>query len=105
MADRLAARAEPIRRAMKRAFTACGLPWTRRRSPTAAVLLAMFAGVFGAHHFYLGDRRRGYTRLALFWTIVPTFIGWHDTLKPARHDPRAFDATYPPQQRTSAMDP
>ena len=49
---------DSIRTAMKRVFAALELPWVTRNSQTAAVMLAMFGGLFGLHCFYLGDRRR-----------------------------------------------
>ena len=89
---------DSIQTAMKHVFLSLELPWTTRNSQTTAVLLAMFGGILGLHHFYLGDRRRGFKHLAFFWTAVPMFIGWYDMVKLARLEPHAFDAKYPPRQ-------
>jgi TM2 domain-containing membrane protein YozV len=55
----------------------------------------MAGGIFGLHHFYLGDRRRGFKYLAFFWTSVPMFAGWYDAVKLAWLDAAQFDANYP----------
>jgi TM2 domain-containing membrane protein YozV len=89
---------DPIQTAMKHVFVSLELPWVTRNSQTTAVLLAMFGGIFGLHHFYLGDRRRGFRYLAFFWTAIPMFIGWYDTVNLARLESREFDAKYPPRQ-------
>ncbi len=89
---------DPIQAAMKNVFASLDLPWTPRSSQTAAVLLAMFAGIFGLHHFYLGDRRRGLKHLVFFWTVIPMFVGWYDTVKLAQMAPGEFDAKYPTRQ-------
>ena len=86
---------DSTRTAMKRVFSALELPWVARNSQTTAVLLAMFGGIFGLHCFYLGDRRRGFIYVALFWTAIPMFIGWYDTVKLARLESHEFDRKYP----------
>ncbi len=87
----------PLQTAMKHVFISLELPWVTRNSQTTAVLLAMFGGAFGLHHFYLGGRRRGFIYLAFFWTILPMFIGWYDAVKLAQLAPHEFDRKYPPQ--------
>jgi TM2 domain len=89
---------EPIRTAIKHVFSSLELPWVTRNSQTTAVFLAMFGGIFGLHHFYLGDRRRGFKCLAFFWTFIPAVIGWYDTVKLARLESHEFDERYPPRQ-------
>ena len=89
---------DPIQTAMKHVFISLELPWVTRNSQTTAVLLAMFGGIFGLHHFYLGDRRRGFKYLAFFWTAISMFIGWYDAVKLARLEPHEFDRKYPPRQ-------
>ena len=89
---------DPIQTAMKHVFISLELPWVTRNSQTMAVLLAMFGGILGLHHFYLGDRRRGFKYLAFFWTIIPMFIGWYDTVKLARLESHEFDRKYSPPQ-------
>jgi TM2 domain-containing membrane protein YozV len=86
---------DSIQSAMKNVFAALELPWVARSSQTAAVLLAMFGGIFGLHHFYLGDRRRGFKYLAFFWTLIPMVVGWFDTVKLAWLNADEFDERYP----------
>lgn len=94
---------DSIQTAMKHVFASLELPWVTRNSQTTAVLLAMFGGIFGLHHLYLGDRRRGFKYLAFFWTAIPMFIGWYDTLKLARLESREFDEKYLPRQIVPAL--
>ena len=89
---------EPLQTAMKHVFMSLELPWVTRNSQTTAVLLALLGGgIFGLHHFYLGDRRRGFKYLAFFWIIIPMFIGWYDAVKLAQLAPHEFDRNYPPR--------
>ncbi|MCY7308695.1 MAG: TM2 domain-containing protein [Rhodoferax sp.] len=85
---------DSIQAAMQRVFASLELPWAARYSQTSAVLLAMVGGSFGLHHFYMGDRRRGFRYLAFFWTSVPMFAGWYDAVRMARINPQEFDAKY-----------
>ncbi len=85
---------DSIQSAMRRVFASLELPWVTRHSQTTAVLLAMFDGIFGLHHFYLGGRRRGFKHLAFFWTAIPMFVGWYDTVKLAWLQAREFDEKY-----------
>ena len=89
---------DSIQTAMKHVFISLELPWVTRYSQTTAVLLAMFGGIFGLHHFYLGDRRRGLKYLSFFWTVIPMFIGWYDMLKLVRLESQEFDRKYPPRR-------
>ena len=47
-----------------------------RRDETAGVLLAIFLGGFGVHHFYLGRTVAGVLYLIFSWTGIPTILGW-----------------------------
>jgi len=87
---------DPLQTAMKHVFVSLELPWVTRNSQTMAVLLAMFGGAFGLHHFYLGDRRRGFKYLALFF--ISMFKGWYDAVKLAQLTSHEFDRKYPPRQ-------
>jgi hypothetical protein len=86
---------DPLQTAMKHVFISLELPWTTRNSQTMAVLLAMFGGIFGLHHFYLGDRRRGFKYLKLFF--ISMFKGWYDAVKLAQLTSHEFDRKYPPR--------
>lgn len=44
------------------------------------ILLAVFLGVFGAHYFYSGQKRKGFLSLFFFWTVVPFFVGLYCAL-------------------------
>ena len=89
---------DPLQTAMKHVFISLELPWVTRNSQTIAVLLAMFGGLFGLHHFYLGDRRRGFKYLLFCWLIIPMFIGLYDAVKLAQLTSYEFDRKYPPRQ-------
>jgi TM2 domain-containing membrane protein YozV len=82
---------DSIHSAMRHVFASLDLSWAKDSSQTMAVMLAMFGGIFGLHHFYLGDRRRGFKYLAFFWTTIPMFVGWYDTVKMARLGSREFN--------------
>jgi TM2 domain-containing membrane protein YozV len=41
-----------------------------------AALLAIFAGTFGIHKFYLGKVGQGILYLFFCWTGIPTVVGW-----------------------------
>ena len=44
------------------------------------ILLAVFLGVFGAHYFYSGQKKKGFLSLCFFWTIIPFFVGLYCAL-------------------------
>lgn len=47
-----------------------------RRDEVVGVLLAVFLGGFGIHHFYLGKTGLGILYLCLFWTPIPWVLGF-----------------------------
>jgi TM2 domain-containing membrane protein YozV len=47
-----------------------------RRDEVAGVLLALFLGGFGAHHFYLRRNGLGILYLLFFWTPFPWIFGF-----------------------------
>ena len=47
---------------------------SRRKDITPAVLLALFLGGIGAHHFYLGNTLVGVLFLLFCWTFIPLII-------------------------------
>ena len=85
---------DSIQTAMKHVFLSLELPWITRSSQTTAVLLAMFGGILGLHHLYLGDRRRGFKYLKLFF--ISMFKGLYDAVKLAQLTSHEFDRKYPP---------
>jgi len=47
---------------------------SQRKDTTTAVLLAVFLGGIGVHHFYMGKVLLGVIYLLFFWTFIPAFI-------------------------------
>ena len=47
-----------------------------RRDEVVGILLALFLGSFGAHHFYLRRTGLGILYLCFFWTGVPAILGF-----------------------------
>jgi TM2 domain-containing membrane protein YozV len=47
-----------------------------RRDEVIGILLALFLGTFGAHHFYLRRTGLGVLYLCFFWSGVPTIMGF-----------------------------
>jgi hypothetical protein len=87
--------AMPLRRAWRQVFAHLGLEADRiggRPSRVTAVLLAIGLGYFGAHWFYLGDRRRGWKYVALFpVALASMFLALHDAYRFVWVDRRTFD--------------
>src|SRR5690606_24482207 len=50
------------------------------KTKTTTILLALFLGTFGAHHFYLRQYWRGVLSVLFFWTYIPTFISLIDVI-------------------------
>jgi TM2 domain-containing membrane protein YozV len=42
-----------------------------RKDKTTGILLALFLGGFGAHHFYLGNTGLGIAYILFCWTFIP----------------------------------
>lgn len=47
-----------------------------RRDEVIGILLALFLGSFGAHHFYLRRTGLGILYLCFFWTGIPAIVGF-----------------------------
>ena len=47
-----------------------------RRDEVVGILLALFLGTFGVHHFYLRRTGLGILYLCFFWTSIPTILGF-----------------------------
>jgi TM2 domain-containing membrane protein YozV len=47
-----------------------------QKDEVMGVLLALFLGSFGLHHFYLKQNGLGILYLALFWTGIPGLLGF-----------------------------
>lgn len=48
----------------------------KRKERLVTALLAIFAGTFGLHHFYLGNKKLGVFYLVFCWTFLPGFIAF-----------------------------
>jgi TM2 domain-containing membrane protein YozV len=46
-----------------------------RRDEVVGVLLALFLGTFGIHHFYVGRTGLGILYCCFFWTGIPAILG------------------------------
>jgi TM2 domain-containing membrane protein YozV len=47
-----------------------------RRDEVVGILMALFLGTFGAHHFYLRRTGLGILYLCFFWSGIPTLLGF-----------------------------
>jgi TM2 domain-containing membrane protein YozV len=47
-----------------------------RRDEVVGILLALFLGTFGAHHFYLRRTGLGILYLCFFWSGIPSILGF-----------------------------
>ena len=47
-----------------------------RRDELVGILLALFLGTFGAHHFYLRRTGLGILYLCFFWSGIPAIMGF-----------------------------
>ncbi len=95
----------PLAGTFRRVFKQLELPWVDHKNKTIAVLLALSFGIFGLHHFYLGNKRRGLYHLVFFWTAVPYFLGMIDAVKIMRADKQNFERNFvkhhQPEERIS----
>src|SRR5579871_3045420 len=49
-----------------------------RRDEVVGILLALFLGTFGIHHFYLRRTGLGILYCCLFWTGIPAILGFFE---------------------------
>ena len=47
-----------------------------RRDEVVGILLALFLGTFGVHHFYLRRTALGVLYCCFFWSGIPSFLGF-----------------------------
>lgn len=94
-----------LRYALRRVFGHLNLAWNdARRSRALAIGLAFMLGGFGAHWFYLGQRRRGWAYLVFVWLAVPMLLAWIDALRMVWMERAEFDRQYtapPPSVATA----
>lgn len=88
----------PLRRAWREIFSGLGLEagtMDRKPSRVLAVILAIVAGYAGAHWFYLGRSRRGWTYVALIpAAFVSVPLGLFDAFRFIWVDRATFDARF-----------
>lgn len=61
------------------------------KNKTTAILLALFLGGLGIHHFYLKHYARGFLYLIFCWTYIPSILGVIDALYYAFGGGNEFD--------------
>lgn len=64
------------------------------KNRVAAALIAFFAGGFGIHHFYLGNKGKGIAYLLFFWTLIPSILAFIDFFVLIFMEDREFDKKY-----------
>jgi TM2 domain-containing membrane protein YozV len=100
MATMLAFRpsAMPLRRAWRQVFAILGIEagsMSGRPSRAVAVVLAIVFGYVGAHWFYLGNRRRGWTYVVLLpLAAASVFCAIYDALRFVWVDRATFDSRF-----------
>lgn len=81
----------PLEMAFDNVLQEMGVPlWRPGPSRLKAAAIATFLGMLGAHHFYLGNKRRGVYYLAFWWTLVPLLLAWFDAAKLLLMDDQKF---------------
>ena len=87
---------DSLRQGFRAVFSRLGLQWIPERNLTTAVLLALFFGLFGLHHFYMGRVRTGLWYVGFFWTAFPMVLGWIDAARLALLDDAEFQRRFKP---------
>jgi TM2 domain-containing membrane protein YozV len=64
------------------------------KDKTTAILLSIFLGGIGAHHFYLGDSKKGILYLVFCWTMVPGILAIVDLVKFIKMSDEEFNLQY-----------
>ena len=52
----------------------------RSRQLSVGISLALLLGWLGVHRFWLEDKKRGFTFLVFFWTLLPALLSIFDAL-------------------------
>ena len=81
---------DSLEAAFRKVFQQLDLPWTAQKSQSTATVLALFGGMLGLHHFYLGRTRKGVLSVLFCWTGVPLILGLIDGVKFALAEEEAF---------------
>ena len=75
------------------------------KDKTTAILLALFLGGLGIHHFYLGHYGRGILYLIFCWTGIPAILGVVDALIYAFGGGSEFKVPAAPVRRAAPAKP
>jgi TM2 domain-containing membrane protein YozV len=71
-----------------------GLVRVSTKNKGTAAVLAIFLGGFGVHKFYLGQPVMGVLYLCLFWTFLPTLLGFLEGIAYLASSDQSFDLKY-----------
>jgi len=66
----------------------------RMKDRTTAIILSAFLGGIGAHHFYLGDTKKGLLYLLFVWSMVPMILSVGDFIKFIKMSDEEFNLQY-----------
>jgi hypothetical protein len=72
---------DSLESALRKIFEQLDLPWIVQKRQGTATLLALFGGMFGLHHFYMGQTRKGVLSVLFFWTGIPLILNLIDGVK------------------------
>lgn len=80
-------------------------PSVKPREKWKAILLAFFLGSFGAHLFYLGNKKLGYEYLIVCWSGLPGIFGIFSAIGLLFTSQEKFDKNYNPKPCKDCGDP
>jgi hypothetical protein len=81
-----------LRASSRQLMTSMGYEWRDVPHRSMAVVLAFAFGIFGAHWWYVGDRRRAFKRLVMLPLCIVTLpLAWIDAARWLLADRRSFD--------------
>jgi TM2 domain-containing membrane protein YozV len=81
---------DSLESAFQKVFQQLDLPWNVQKRQSTATLLALFGGMLGLHHFYIGQNRKGALCVLFFWTFIPLILSLIDGVKFALADEEEF---------------
>lgn len=64
------------------------------KEKTTAIILSIFLGGIGAHHFYLGDTKKGILYLVFCWTFIPGLLAIVDLIHYIKMSDEEFNLQY-----------
>ncbi|NLO41326.1 MAG: TM2 domain-containing protein [Ruminiclostridium sp.] len=56
-------------------------PNEKRVDKALYIILAVFLGNFGVHHFYAGKKKKGILYLIFCWTLIPEILTLFDVIR------------------------